>query len=406
MTALTGRMPPAERWTREWLVDAVLAAALAAIALSSVLTNDPSIAGEFREPDTSLVLLALLGSLPLVARRRWPLAVHTTMVIALVLIGTRGYNTGLVTACLMFSLYTVAAHRSRLAAVAGLVVLYAGLVALGLGDAYYFRFDDWLGWIATAGFVIAWALGLLVRRWREDRERALARALAAERTRAAAAERAVMAERLRIAREMHDIVAHTLSVIAVQSATARHQLDSYPERAGAALGTIEQASRAALDDLRRMLGILRTDHGHSEPPGLAPSPGVADIELLVSAHRATHGPVEITVDPAVETAPESLRTTVFRLVQESLTNIRKHADGASATVSIIADGDSVIVDVTDDGPATSDATSPAGEPGLGLAGMRERVAMFDGGLEAGPCEDGGFRVRAVLRRATDREVVA
>jgi signal transduction histidine kinase len=385
-----------------WLLDGLLAAAMATLSVTSVLTDDPTVADDlFPAPTAWLVALALAGSLPLAIRRLRPFGVHLVVVAAVAVIGALQWNTGLVTACLAFSTYTVAAWCRHALAVAGLLILYAVTAGLGLLGAPYFA--DWSGQLATVGFLVVWVLGRLVRRWRREQRLAVQRALEAERTKAVAAERAVFAERLRIARELHDVVSHTLSVIAVQSAVARHLLGPAPGPAGPALTTIEDASRAALDDLRRMLGVLRA--GSETDAVLAPSPGLDELDLLASTHRASHGALVLEVDPAVESMPDSIRMTTFRLVQEALTNVRKHAPGAAVRVSVRAANGNVVVQVDDDGPATA-TDRPPEDSGYGLTGMRERVAMFGGHLDAGPRPDGGFRVRAVLRTSPDQPTMA
>ena len=389
---------------REWVVDAVVAAALAAFALSNAFVKDPSVAFDYPRPTMWLVVLALVASLPLAVRRRWPLAVLTLTAGAFFLITIGGWNQDVAGFCSYVALYTLAAWRRLPVAVFGLALVLtaeAGPVLLGAPHPTYM--DD----LAGMGVLVPWALGLIVRRWRRDRAAAQARALAAQRTRAVAAERAVFAERLRIARELHDVVSHTLSVIAVQSGVARHQLGTPAGPTGTALSVIEQASRAALDDLRQMLGVLQASEGDGVA-ALGPSPGVAELELLASAHRAAYGPVELTVDPAVRSVPQTIQMTAYRLVQEALTNVRKHAPGSPARVSVSAADGMVVVQVDDDGPRRLGTTPSHGNDatqGYGLAGMRERVALFDGRLHAGPRAGGGFRIRAVLR-APAREAAA
>jgi signal transduction histidine kinase len=389
---------------REWLVDAVVAAALAAFALSNAFVKDPSAAVDYPQPTIWLVVLALVASLPLAMRRRWPLAVLTLTAGAFFLITIGGWNPDVAGFCSYVALYTVAAWRRLPVAGFGLaLVLTAEAVPVLLGAPHPTYMDD----LAGMGVLVPWMLGLVVRRWRRDRAAAQARAFSAQRTQAAVAERAVFAERLRIARELHDVVSHTLSVIAVQSGVARHQLGTAAGPTGTALSVIEQASRTALDDLRQMLGVLQASEGDGVA-ALGPSPGVAELELLASAHRAAYGPVELTMDPAARSVPQTIQTTAYRLVQEALTNVRKHAPGSPARVSVSAADGIVVVQVDDDGPRRL-GTAPSHEndtvQGYGLAGMRERVALFDGALQAGPCPGGGFRVRAVLR-ATTREAAA
>jgi signal transduction histidine kinase len=164
-----------------------------------------------------------------------------------------------------------------------------------------------------------------------------------------------------------------------------------------------------MNDLRRMLGVLQLDAAQSEATAaLTPAPGLTELELLASAHRSAHGPVELIVEPSVESAPESLRLAVYRLVQEALTNARKHAPGARVRVSVLAVDGKIVVQIDDDG--TGEVTAPAFEgqngSGYGLAGMRERAAMFGGTLRAGPRQDGGgFQVVATLH-ASDPEAGA
>jgi len=240
---------------------------------------------------------------------------------------------------------------------------------------------------------VPWAIGMGVRRQRTLREEATQRALAAEREVAAAEQRAVFAERLRIARELHDVVAHTLSVVAVQAGVARHLMHEEPQRVGPALTAIEEASRMALDDLRRMLGVLREGPDDISVVDLSPAPGLGDLEPLVAMHRESYGPAQLIIEPGVEQLPESVRITVYRIAQEALTNARKHAPRAAVTISVASsDGDvTVVIENPESGQPTTQTS-----PGFGLVGMRERVGLFGGVFEAGPTDAGGFRVRAVL----------
>ena len=233
----------------------------------------------------------------------------------------------------------------------------------------------------------------------------------AEGTEGAEQGRSEQAERLHAAREPHDGVSHTLSVITVRSGVAARLARTRPEEVPAALTAIEEAARTAMADLRRMLGPLQEDGSGSAPAPvaeLAPVPGLVELELLASAPRASHGAVELAVDPGVERAAESLRLAVYRLVQEALTNVRKHAPGASVRVFVRAVDDGIEVEVGDDRARGRTAPNGAGanagaigdhehDHGYGHAGMRERVALFDGDLVAGPTAGGGFRVLATLR---------
>jgi len=388
---------------REWVVDLLLAVTLAVLAVGSVLVPDPTVATHYPPPNAALVGLALAASLPLALRRRWPSAVFAVSLGSWFTIDVLlHWNNGIIPACVLFALYAAASWQRLSYAIVCLSLLWSTflMTTAVLDDS----FADPLMYISLSGFTVVWAAGLSVRKLRHRQREAVARALEAERTRAAIAERAVFAERLRIARELHDVVSHTLSVIAVQSGVARHLLGPDQNPASPALAAIEDASRTALDDLRRMLGVLRAEPGEAEA-SLDPSPGLDELELLASAHRATHGPVDLIVDPAVETMPESLRLTTYRLVQEALTNVRQHAPGAHTHVRVGAVGGDVEVQIDDDGgPHPPSADGPR-SGGYGLVGMRERVAMFGGSLDAGRRKGGGFRVRAVLHTAADRVAV-
>jgi signal transduction histidine kinase len=195
---------------------------------------------------------------------------------------------------------------------------------------------------------------------------------------------AVTEERARMARELHDIVSHNLSVVVLQAAGAR--------AAGASAGTlekIERSGREALVEMRRLLGVLRED---STDTSLTPQPGIADIHVLAASVRAAGVPVELEVDGDYGTLPPAVELSAYRIVQEALTNVLKHAKRAHAEVRVRRDGDVLTVEVLDDGAGTS----AAGTGGHGLVGMRERVALFGGELHAGPRSEGGFAVHATL----------
>ena len=357
--------------------------AIAALGIGLAFVHHPGVAVPYPPPNAALVALILLGCLPLAVRRRWPVPVLVAALTATVAVTLLGWNREWPGLASYVALYTVAAWCRLPVAVGGLVLVAAA-------ESILWRHDPWAD---LAGALVPWILGFVVRRWRSQRDAALARALEISRTTAAAAERAVFAERLRIAGELHDVVTHTLSAVAVQAAVARHRLDDASGIAAGALSIVEDASRSAMDDLRRMLGILRDD-SDLERASLSPTPGIAELEVLASAHRAAHGPVELTVDAAVGAVPGSVQLTAFRLVQEALTNVRKHAPGAPARVCVGVEGDWVLVDVENDGLPAAATTG-----GFGLQGMRERVALFGGTLDAGPHDGGGCRVRARLGTA-------
>ena len=208
----------------------------------------------------------------------------------------------------------------------------------------------------------------------------------------------MLEERGRIARELHDVVAHHMSLIAVQAETAPYRLSGLPEPARAEFAALSAAAREALADMRRLLGVLR----HDQPAPRAPQPQMADLPTLVDAARRAGLPVELSVAPAVGQVPSGVAVCAYRIVQESLSNASQHAPGAAVTVSVGQDGSAVLLQVAN-GPAAAwngpAGTGPAGnglKAGHGLTGMRERVALLGGSLSAGPAPGGGFVVSARL----------
>ena len=213
-----------------------------------------------------------------------------------------------------------------------------------------------------------------------------------ERTEAERARRAVLEERTRIARELHDVVAHHMSLIAVRAETAPYRLTGLSEPVRAEFGALSEVAREALAEMRRLLGVLR----HDQPAALAPQPQLADLPTLVDAARQAGVSVELSAPPALGRVPPGVGVCAYRIVQESLSNASQHAPGAAVTVSVGRDAGAVLLRVANGpgGPA-----GPSGSehgPGHGLTGMRERVALLGGSLSADPAPDGGFVVSAVL----------
>lgn len=220
------------------------------------------------------------------------------------------------------------------------------------------------------------------------------RALAAQTKRAEQeqARRAVLEERARIARELHDVVAHHMSLVAVRAETAPYRLPGLPEPARAEFGSLSEVAREALAEMRRLLGVLRDD----QPPDLAPQPQLADLPALVDTARQAGLSVKLSVPAALDHVPSGVGVCAYRIVQESLSNAGQHAPGAAVTVSVGHDRGAVLLRVAN-GPGGS-ADPPRDElgPGHGLTGMRERVALLGGSLSAERSADGGFVVSAVL----------
>ncbi|MEU4470290.1 sensor histidine kinase [Micromonospora sp. NPDC023888] len=379
MTALllTRRLRPRDLY----LVDGVLALAVGGFLCPYAALESP-LHGGVREPLWVSVLVGLALGLPLAVRRRWPIAVAVVIsggtTAALVTGVIPNFAAAAPAFAIGLSFYTVAVstatRRSVLCAAGCLTLVSVGLV-LTAGDL----------WSRTGGVVYAvvmiapaWLIGWLLRE-----RRALAARQSDHLVRQAATE-----ERLRVARELHDVVAHTLSLIVVKAAVANHVAEADPREAGAALRVIEETGRNALTDVRRVLGVLR------EGAPYAPTPGLDELPAL--ARQAAIGGVDVRLDVRREEAdgavPESVGLAVYRIVQEAVTNVVKHAAPAACRALVTVTPDEVRVEVTDDG------RRPVliGGEGHGLTGMRERVALHGGEFRAGPRSDGGFAVTASL----------
>jgi len=240
-----------------------------------------------------------------------------------------------------------------------------------------------------APVVIGWLLGAYLRELRE-------RARRAEREREERAAAAVVSERARIARELHDIVSHNVSVMVVQAEAAEEMLErDKPDRARAPVRKIEETGRAALTDMRRLLGVLREGDAR---PALNPQPGIANLELLLAKVREAGLPVELEVQGTPVPLSPGVDLSAYRIVQEALTNALKYAGRARARVLVRFMPGALELEVTDDGAG---ADGVGGGGGQGLVGMRERVALFGGELEAGPRLEGGYRVYARLPLGAD-----
>jgi signal transduction histidine kinase len=340
--------------------------------------------------------LALLHTLPLAARRRFPGTVLALCVASGLAVAALGLSPIVLGVAILVAVYSVAAYGDRWVSLAGLAAAEVGSAAVQLTPG---RFQT--PTVVSNALVIgaAWLLGHFVGVRRAYTAR-LERTAELERTRAEQARRAVAEERLRLARELHDVVAHSISVIAVQSGVGAHVAQTQPEEAAKALAAVEATSRAALIELRRLLGVLRQE---GEPQGdLAPAPGLADLDgLLAEMAKAGLG-VRLRVEGTPSPLPAGVDLSAYRIVQEALTNVVKHAGPARAQVTIRYRDQEVMVEVTDDGRGV---TAPTGDGrarvGHGLIGMRERVQVFGGDLEVGPGPVGGFRVAARLPFAVD-----
>jgi len=337
--------------------------------------------------------IAALCILPLALRRRFPASVLVATAVGTILYQVQHFPPSMVIAGLLVALYTAGTllDRRRLALVAvPVAVAVIGFMLPKWGDTLF-----WPDLVRTiAVLAVAAALGDATRNRRAYVAQVEMRAAEAERTREEEAARRVDEERLRIARELHDVTAHSLSIVAVQSGVALHVLDTDTNAARAALVAIRQTSRDSLQELRGMLGILR---GSGEAAGgapLSPSPGLARLSDVVRPLRDAGLDVEVTGLPLDVALPAIVDASAYRIVQEALTNVLRHAGSATVRTAIVRDEDSLRIEVVDDGTASE--TAPVPEPGHGIIGMRERALALGGSFEAGPREGGGWRVLAVL----------
>jgi signal transduction histidine kinase len=349
-----------------------------------------------RPADWFAYALVVAGSVTLVWRRRTPiavLAIVTTIVIAFWL-RDHGAFLSVLGLPALFAVAAHAEHRRRAWCALGLacvsLMLAASVSVLDRPDGFAY-----LTALSMVAFLLgAIAAGLVIR----NRERIFVdterRAAAAESDRLAEAERAVVRERSRIAREMHDVVAHGMSVVAVQAAAGREIVHADPDKAAEVFARIEAVGRESLMELRRMLGVLR--EAGDEAASLSPQPGIADIAAAVAQSSANGVATKLVIEGRQRGLAPGIELTAFRIVQEALTNVRKHAGrSASAAVRISYESHVLVVEVTDDGRGAATSLSGIGT-GNGLIGMRERVEIYGGQFTSGPRRGGGYGVRAVL----------
>ncbi|WP_241661468.1 sensor histidine kinase [Thermomonospora catenispora] len=346
------------------------------------------------EPIPRWAYLALVSGLlgPLVVRRRWPLQVFAVIAAVSFLQWLAGFTMIPANAAVLIALYTVAACcTSRWEAVAAGLVAELGAVLAAV--RYTVSPADYRYGLVMLSVVVAgvWILGVYINTRRAYTRSLEERAERLERERDAQIQIAMAAERARIARELHDVVAHNVSVIVVQADGASYAIDTDVERAKRALETISQTGRLALAEMRRLLGVLREG---DDAGSYRPQPGVAQLNDLVEQIRESGLPLDFRVEGVPVELPPGMQLTVFRIVQESLTNIVKHAGPrATAQVRLHYGDEAIQVTVTDDGRG---AAAPDDGMGHGLVGMRERAAVYGGTVRAGPRAGGGFEVVARL----------
>jgi signal transduction histidine kinase len=384
-------MPPTPRpgWMRRGRYDLVevadvIIALICFAATNSTLTN--ANAGRHGHYATgTLVLLSFVVSAPLVLRTRFPLsawAVSAATIIFTSLVippGSIGGPDVPLAGALVYGLclYAVALRcRPRIVAAAAAVTV-AGAAFIDPGRAPQAVF------LAAVPIL----LGVVVRVWRSG-ERQLE-----EQERRHSGERALLEERQRIARELHDVVAHHMSVIAIQAEAAPYKTADPPPELVESFGEIRASALAGLAELRRVLGVLRTGE-----PGTAPQPGLAELDALLDSARSGGVSVAVTCSGNAVDLPEGVDLSAYRIVQEALSNAMRHAPGSRVQVHVTYRPDGLALEIRNDAVASVLVASGAREAGgsHGLVGMRERATMLGGSLDAGPTADGGFRVAAVL----------
>lgn len=380
-----------------YAADALLAVVVAALPVAMWVAGVDDDGVAWRPPDAGLAVCIALTSVPLVWRRSRPLLVLGLTLAAAALLGMREYNPNHLLGGDIVMLYTVAAHcskrTSRLVLLGWVVVLGPLMLWAPVPEGGRTPVGDVA--MAYLLFGIVWLVGDNLQARRANVAALHERAERAERDRAEEARRAVEAERSRIAREMHDVVAHSMSVMVVQATGARRVVARDPARAEEALGLIETTGREGLQEMRRLLGILREDTGPTGPDR-GPQPTLDDIDVLVAECEATGLPVTVRREGAGGPLAPGVDLAAYRIVQEALTNVRRHAGPtATAEVAVTHSPDAVAVEVADDGRGPSaDRTGD----GHGIVGMQERAALYGGEVTAGPRPGGGFVVRARLPR--------
>lgn len=396
---------------RALTIDVLLAVGIGLVqVLSLVVSERVGRSPDWRAPDALAWLLLAVGPVALLARRRWPLGVLAVTVAAGLAYAARTYPEGPSNLAVYPALWTVALTVPRrpawlAAGATALVVAFEELVPYGdtmfEGEPLY----------AAITVLAAMWWGEAVRARRAYVAELRDRAERAERTREEEARRRVDEERLRIARELHDVVSHTIGVISVQAGVAAHLLHRKPDKAAESLAAIRQASDEALGELHAMLGVLRERDGDAGQAPLAPAPGLAELDTLVAQAAGAGVEVRVSLEGGPRRLPPAVDLACYRVVQESLTNVVRHAGASRADITVAHHDGRVDVEVTDNGnglmppSAAAGPFRPADAPlgdrqirrsGQGIPGMRERARVLGGTLEAGPRPGGGFRVRASL----------
>lgn len=342
-------------------------------------------------PRVPLTVLAALTLVPLVVRRAHPLAVVVVMCLGFLMVGLVGdpdQSSFVLLLGMLIGMYSLAAHAAPQHALAGGAIVVACAFVLSWVS---FEQQSLVDTVVPVLFLAAtWIAGKEVHR-QHDRAREMAEhAALAARAHRLEVNAAVADERTHIARELHDVVAHAISVMGIQASAARRTLAPDQEAQQAALLDVERLGREALDEMRRLLGVLRAEE---DADGTHPLPDLGQLSALIADTRTAGLDVELAGGAGeLGLLPPGVQLTAYRIVQEALTNVRKHAPGSRTRVSLVLGPTGLEIEVADDGAGASRAA----QMGNGLIGMRERVGMHAGTLYAGPTEGRGFLVRACL----------
>ncbi|HTG48012.1 MAG TPA: sensor histidine kinase [Actinomycetota bacterium] len=363
-------------WDRLRRVDPLVWDSLLAVLIAAIVAG--TVASQEGVHGPAAWALTLAASAPLALRRRAPIPVLAAVGAAVFVFALTG-NGGAADVALALAGYTVAAHEPwRRVATLGLpLALVADLASQLAGQTH----RNWVE--VVVGLTFSVGIPVLLGRIVFNRRRRLVV------ERESAAREAVALERTRIARELHDVVAHAMSVMIVQAGAARTVVDRDPAAAHEAIERVEETGRAGLAEMRRLIGVLTDD---ARAASTAPVPGLAELDQLLDTVRSAGLPVELVRTGTVSDLPTGADLTAYRVIQESLTNALKHAGPASARVALDYAPDRLTIEVADDG------RGPSAEPGVGhgLIGMRERVGLFGGSLQTSERPGGGFLVRAEI----------
>jgi signal transduction histidine kinase len=364
---------------RDW-IDGLLVAGIIAVGLLEIWLNDLTDGQKLR-----LTAGLLVSALSLLARRRYPLGALLAVIASTPIAWDLYEQTNAIFVGVLIAIFSVAAYEPLRRAAAGLAVVF---VVFFVGMLIEGKPGDILFVAVICG--PTWFGGRLVRANKQTADAMSDRAELAEREREERARAAVAEERARIARELHDVVAHSISVMVVQAGAERRALGDGGGETREVLATIEDTGRQTLAEMRRLLGMLRRSDDEIE---MAPQPSIQHVERLVEQVREAGLPVTLTVDGEPVPLPPGIDLSAYRIVQEALTNALKHAGPASARVTVSYGSDEIDLEIVDDGggvPVNGDGG------GHGLIGMRERATMLGGALDAGARSEGGYAVRARL----------